>query len=184
MDDLLKESERKMKASIDHLHMEFGKVRTGRASVTLVEDLKVDFYGTSTPLNQTSTLSTPDSKTINIAPYDPSLLPVIEKAIQASDLGLNPSNDGKVIRLNIPPLTTERRQQLTKVVRKHAEDCKVAIRNIRRDFNDKVKAMEKNKDLSKDEEKRGHDEVQKLTDKSVEEVDHITQAKEKDVMEE
>jgi len=184
MDDLLKESERKMKSSIDHLHMEFGKVRTGRASVTLVEDLKVDFYGTPTPLSQTATLSTPDSKTITIAPYDPSMLPIIEKAIQSSDLGLNPSNDGKAIRLGIPPLTTERRQQLTKVVRKYSEDGKVAIRNIRRDFNDKVKAMEKNKEISKDDEKRGHDAVQKLTDQFIEEVDHITQAKEKDVMEE
>ncbi len=184
MDELLKESERKMKATIDHLHVEFGKVRTGRASVSLVEDLKVDFYGSPTPLNQTSTLATPDSKTITISPYDPTMLPVIEKAIQTSDLGLNPSNDGKMIRLNIPPLTTERREQLTKVVRKYSEEGKVSIRNIRREFNDKVKAMEKNKEISKDEEKRGHDAVQKLTDQYIGEVDHHTQVKEKDVMEE
>ncbi|MGP0566192.1 ribosome recycling factor [Nitrospina sp. 32_T5] len=183
MDNLLKDSERKMKATIDHLHQEFGKVRTGRASVALVEDIKVEFYGNPTPLNQTATLSTPDSRTISIAPWDPTMLPVIEKAISASDLGLNPSNDGKVIRLNIPPLTTERRQQMTKIVRKYAEEAKVAIRNIRRDFNDKIKAMEKESAISKDEEKRGHDQIQKMTDKYVEEVDKIAESKEKDVME-
>ncbi|CCQ90094.1 Ribosome recycling factor [Nitrospina gracilis 3/211] len=183
MDNLLKDSERKMKATIDHLHQEFGKVRTGRASVALVEDIKVEFYGNPTPLNQTATLSTPDSRTISIAPWDPTMLPVIEKAISASDLGLNPSNDGKVIRLNIPPLTTERRQQMTKIVRKYAEEAKIAIRNIRRDFNDKIKAMEKDSSISKDEEKRGHDQIQKMTDKYVEEVDKIAESKEKDVME-
>lgn len=184
MDNLLKDSERKMKTSIDHLHQELGKVRTGRASVTLVEDIKVDFYGTPTPLNQTSTLHTPDAKTITIAPWDPSTLAAIEKAITASDLGLNPSNDGKVIRLNVPPMTTERRQQMAKVVRKHAEDAKIAIRNVRREFNDKIKAMAKDSEISKDDEKKGHDQIQKITDKMVEEVDRIAQAKEKDVMEE
>ncbi|NIQ00195.1 MAG: ribosome recycling factor [Nitrospinaceae bacterium] len=183
MDDLLKISEQKMKSSIDHLHTELGKVRTGRASVSLVEDIKVDYYGNPTPLPQTSTLGVPDSKTITIAPWDATLVPVIEKAIQASDLGLTPSNDGKVIRLTIPPLTTERRQQLTKVVKKYGEDCKVAIRNIRRDFNDKLKAMEKDHSISKDEERKGHDQIQKITDKYAAEVDSIVQSKEKDVME-
>ena len=117
MDTHIKDSEQKMKASIDHLHTELGKVRTGRASVALVEDVKVDYYGNPTPLAQAATLGVPDSKTISITPWDASMLPVIEKAIQASDLGLTPSNDGKVIRLTIPPLTTERRQQLTKVVK-------------------------------------------------------------------
>jgi len=182
MDELLKESERKMRASIDHLHLEFGKLRTGRASVSLVEDIKVDYYGNPTPLAQAATLGTPDSKTISITPWDVSLLPVIEKAIQTSDLGLNPSNDGKVIRLTIPLLTTERRQQLTKVVKKYAEECRVAIRNVRRDFNDKIKAREKEGEISKDEEKKGHDQIQKLTDKFIAEVDHESQAKEKDVL--
>ena len=182
MDELLNESERKMRASIDHLHQEFGKLRTGRASVSLVEDIKVDYYGNPTPLAQAATLGTPDSKTISIAPWDASLLPVIEKAIQTSDLGLNPSNDGKVIRLTIPPLTTERRQQLTKVVKKYSEECRVAIRNIRRDFNDKIKAREKEGEISKDEEKKGHDQIQKLTDKFISEVDQESQAKEKDVL--
>ena len=183
MDNHSKDSEHKMKTSIDHLHVELGKVRTGRASVALVEDIKVDYYGNPTPLPQAATLGVPDSKTITIAPWDSSLLPVIEKAIQGSDLGLTPSNDGKIIRLTIPPLTTERRQQLTKVVKKYGEDCKVAIRNIRREFNDKLKAMEKDHSISKDEERAGHDQIQKATDKYVAEVDKIVQGKEKDVLE-
>ena len=183
MDDVVKDSERKMKVSIDHLHAELGKVRTGRASISLVEDIKIDYYGNPTPLAQTATLGVPDSKTITIAPWDVSMLPVIEKAIQASDLGLNPSNDGKLVRLTIPPLTTERRQQLTKVVKKYGEDCKIAIRNVRREFNDKLKAMEKDNALSKDQEHKGHDDVQKITDKYVTEVDQVVQGKEKDVME-
>lgn len=183
MDNLLKDSEHKMKVSVDHLHTELGKVRTGRASISLVEDIKVDYYGNPTPLAQTATLGAPDSKTITIAPWDVSVLPVIEKAIQASDLGLNPSNDGKVIRLTIPPLTTERRQQLTKVVKKYGEDCKIALRNVRREFNEKVKAMEKDHTLSKDEEHKGHDSIQKTTDRYVTEVDKIVQGKEKDVLE-
>ncbi len=183
MDNLIKDSEHKMKASIDHLHTDLGKVRTGRASVALVEDIKIDYYGNPSPLAQTATLGVPDSKTITIAPWDTSMLPLIEKAIQGSDLGLTPSNDGKVIRLTIPPLTTERRQQLTKVVKKYGEDCKVAIRNVRREFNDKLKTMEKDHSISKDEERKGHDEVQKATDKYVAEVDKIVQGKEKDVLE-
>ena len=172
-----------MKGAIDHLHVELGKVRTGRASVALVEDIKIDYYGNPSPLTQAATLGVQDSKTITIAPWDSSMLPVIEKAILGSDLGLTPSNDGKIIRLIIPPLTTDRRQQLTKVVKKYGEECKVAIRNIRRDFNDKLKSMEKDHSLSKDEERKGHDEIQKTTDKYVAEVDKIVQGKEKDVLE-
>lgn len=152
MDNHIKDSEQKMKGAIDHLHIELGKVRTGRASVALVEDIKIDYYGNPAPLSQAATLGVPDSKTITISPWDSSLVPVIEKAIQGSDLGLTPSNDGKTIRLTIPPLTTDRRLQLTKVVKKYGEDCKIAIRNIRRDFNDKLKAMEKDHSLSKDGE--------------------------------
>jgi len=183
MDNHIKDSEQKMKGAIDHLHIELGKVRTGRASVALVEDIKIDYYGNPAPLSQAATLGVPDSKTITISPWDSSLVPVIEKAIQGSDLGLTPSNDGKTIRLTIPPLTTDRRLQLTKVVKKYGEDCKIAIRNIRRDFNDKLKAMEKDHSLSKDEERKGHDEIQKATDKFVAEVDKIVQGKEKDVLE-
>ena len=183
MENHIKDSEQKMKGAIDHLHVELGKVRTGRASVALVEDIKIDYYGNPSPLTQAATLGVQDSKTITIAPWDSSMLPVIEKAILGSDLGLTPSNDGKIIRLIIPPLTTDRRQQLTKVVKKYGEECKVAIRNIRRDFNDKLKSMEKDHSLSKDEERKGHDEIQKTTDKYVAEVDKIVQGKEKDVLE-
>jgi len=183
MENHIKDSEQKMKGAIDHLHIELGKVRTGRASVALVEDLKIDYYGNPSPLSQAATLGVPDSKTITITPWDSSLVPVIEKAIQGSDLGLTPSNDGKTIRLTIPPLTTDRRLQLTKVVKKYGEDCKIAIRNIRRDFNDKLKAMEKDHSLSKDEERKGQDVIQKATDKFVAEVDKIVQGKEKDVLE-
>ena len=183
MENHIKDSEQKMKGAIDHLHVELGKVRTGRASVALVEDIKIDYYGNPSPLTQAATLGVQDSKTITIAPWDSSMLPVIEKAILGSDLGLTPSNDGKIIRLVIPPLTTDRRQQLTKVVKKYGEECKVAIRNIRRDFNDKLKSMEKDHSLSKDEERKGHDVIQKTTDKYVAEVDKIVQGKEKDVLE-
>jgi ribosome recycling factor len=183
MENHIKDSEQKMKGAIDHLHVDLGKVRTGRASVALVEDIKIDYYGNPSPLTQAATLGVQDSKTITIAPWDSSMLPVIEKAILGSDLGLTPSNDGKIIRLIIPPLTTDRRQQLTKVVKKYGEECKVAIRNIRRDFNDKLKSMEKDHSLSKDEERKGHDEIQKTTDKYVAEVDKIVQGKEKDVLE-
>jgi ribosome recycling factor len=183
MENHIKDSEQKMKGAIDHLHVELGKVRTGRASVALVEDIKIDYYGNPSPLTQAATLGVQDSKTITIAPWDSSMLPVIEKAILGSDLGLTPSNDGKIIRLVIPPLTTDRRQQLTKVVKKYGEECKVAIRNIRRDFNDKLKSMEKDHSLSKDEERKGHDEIQKTTDKYVAEVDKIVQGKEKNVLE-
>lgn len=183
MDNLLNESERKMKVSLDHLRSELGKLRTGRASLMLVEGIKVDFYGSPTPLNQVGTLAVPDSKTITIQPWDASVLPNIEKAIQASDLGLNPSNDGKLIRLVIPPLTTERRQDLAKIVKKYTEECRVAIRNLRREFNDRITAMEKNSEISKDENHHGHEKIQKLTDDYIQEADKMAQAKEKDVLE-
>ncbi len=183
MKDQIEEAERKMQRSIDHLHQEFAKLRTGRASINLVEDLKVDYYGQQTPLNQAATLGTPDPKTITIQPWDQGLVPAIEKAIQTSDLGLNPSSDGKTIRLSIPPLTEERRKELTKVARKYGEECKVAIRNVRREFNDQLKHLEKKHEISEDDSRKGQDQIQKVTDKFIEEVDTVTQAKEKDVME-
>ena len=183
MDDILKEAERKMKVSLDHLHHEFAKVRTGRASVQIVEDLKVDYYGQPTPLNQAASLATPDPRTITIQPWDQSLLNVIEKAIQSSDLGFNPANDGKIIRLTVPPLTGERRKELGKVVRKYAEECKIAIRNVRREINEQFKQQEKNHELSEDDSRKGQEQLQKVTDRLVKEVDEVTQIKEKDLME-
>ncbi len=183
MDEILKEAERKMGVSLDHLHHEFAKVRTGRASVSIVEDLKVDYYGSPTPLSQAATLGTPDPRTITIQPWDQTLLSAIEKSIQASDLGLNPANDGKIIRLTIPPLTEERRKELGKVVRKYGEECKIAIRNVRREINDQFKQMEKSHEMSEDDSRKGQEQLQKITDRLVKEVDTVTQIKEKDLME-
>lgn len=181
-ENLIKETEKKMKHSIDHLVLEMSKVRTGRASLSLLEGVKVDYYGTPTPLNQVATLGTPDSHTITIQPWDTSVLKLIEKAIQTSDIGLSPSNDGKIVRLNIPPLTTERRQQLVKSVKKYAEESKIAIRNVRREFNDKVKSLEKDHAISQDEHKRIQDKIQKMTDQFIAEVDKIAQSREKDIL--
>ena len=183
MDELYKESERKMAASIDHFLVELGKLRTGQASLSLLDGLNIDYYGNPTPISQVATLAVPDSKTITIQPWEAANLQPIEKVIQGSELGLNPSNDGKLIRLIIPPLTTDRRQQLVKVVKKNTEECKVAIRNVRRDFNDKTNSMEKSGDISKDENHAAHDKIQKLTDKHIQEADKISGTKEKDLME-
>jgi ribosome recycling factor len=180
--NLVKDAEKKMNACIDHLHLEMGKLRTGRASLAILEGIKADYYGTPTPLSQLATLGVPDSHTITIQPWDASALSAVEKAIQTSDIGLNPVNDGKLIRLNVPQLTTERRQQLVKVLKKQGEDCKVALRTVRREFNDHLKTMEKEHATSKDELKKGHDEIQKIIDKKVEEVDKTVQKKETDLM--
>ena len=142
----------------------------------------MDYYGTPTPLAQVATLGVPDSQTITIQPWDVSILKDLEKAIQASDLGLTPSNDGKLIRLNIPPLTGERRQELVKVVKKYVEDHKVAIRNVRRDFNDQIKAGEKKHEISEDEGRKGLDKLQKITDEHTAEADKLAKAREKDIL--
>lgn len=181
--EIIKEAEQKMKSSIDHLLHELGKLRTGQASVALLDDLMVDYYGNPTPLKQVATLGSPDSHTLTVQPWEASILKDIEKAIQASDLGLTPNNDGKAIRLLIPPLTNERRQQLVKLVKKQAEECKVSIRNVRRDTNEKLKQSEKKHDISEDESRKGQGETQKITDKFVAEIDKINQIKEKDILE-
>ncbi len=181
--EIIQDAEQKMKSSIEHLLHELGKLRTGQASVALLDDLMVDYYGNPTPLNQVATLGAPDNQTLTVQPWEASILKDVEKAIQASDLGLTPNNDGKVIRLTIPPLTSERRQQLVKLVKKQSEECKVSIRNVRRDINEKLKQSEKNHDISEDEGRKGHDETQKITDKFVAEVDKIIQTKEKAILE-
>ncbi len=180
--DLIHGAEKKMGISINHLHHELGKLRTGQASVALLDDLKVDYYGNPTPLNQVATLGTPDSQTLTIQPWEVSILKDVEKALQASDIGLTPNSDGKMIRLTIPPLTNERRQQLVKLVKKYSEDCKVAIRNVRREVNDKLKKTEKNHEISEDESHKAVDNIQKMTDKFVAEIDKTAQTKEKDMM--
>ena len=181
--ELRKKTHERMQASIEALKKKFAGVRTGRASLSLLDGLTVDYYGTVTPLQQLASLSIPDSRQILIQPWEQKIIPDIEKAIMKSDLGLTPMNDGKVIRINIPPLTEERRKQLVKVVKKEAEDAKVAVRNIRRDINEDLKKMEKEKHISEDEIKKEHDEVQKITDSFIKKVDELLEHKEKEIME-
>lgn len=172
----------KMEKTIDNLKSELARVRTGRASPSLVENVKVDYYGTPTPIGQMAQISIPDPKTVQIASWDQGAIPLIEKAIVAANIGLNPNVDGKVIRLNVPPLTEERRKEIAKTVKKSGEDTKIAIRNIRRDVNESIKAEEKAKTLSEDDSKRHQDRVQKITDDFIGKVDALIEAKIKDVM--
>jgi len=178
-----KEFRGKMQKSIEALKNELNRVRTGRASIALLDGVKVDYYGTPTPLNQVATLAVPESRMITIQPWDTSILSDIEKAILKSDLGLVPTNDGKVIRISIPQLTEERRKELVKVVKRIGENAKIAIRNIRRDANEFVKKKEKAKEISQDELKKNQEEIQKMTDDFVEEIDSLIAEKEKEVME-
>ena len=179
---LVKDVEARMQAATDLLAREFSGVRTGRANTALLDAVRVEAYGAQTPINQMASLSVPDPKTLVIQPWDTSQIPAIEKAILKSDLGLTPSNDGKVIRLSMPTLTEERRKQLAKTVGKLAEEARVAIRNIRRDANERLKALAKDKKVSQDEERRGHDQIQKITDKFIAKVDELTKKKEQEIL--
>ncbi len=172
-----------MEKAIGALEKSFSKVRTGRASLSLLDGIRVDYYGTPTPLNQVASLSIPESRLIVISPWDSTVLGAIEKAIQKSDLGLMPSNDGKLIRLSIPALTEERRRELVKVVRRMAEECKVKQRNSRRDANEQLKALKKDNEIPEDELYSLQEEVQKMTDRAIEKTDQILAAKEKEIME-
>lgn len=183
IDDLLKETEAHMKKAVEVLQGDLATIRTGRASPALVEKLKVNYYGTPTPLNQLAAISVPEPRLMIIRPYDPTSLSEMEKAILKSDLGLTPLNDGKVIRLPIPRLTEERREELVKVVGRRLEEARVAIRNCRRDGLRDLKEMEKEKLISEDEHYRAREDMQKLTDKYVEEVDEVGQAKEIEIKE-
>jgi ribosome recycling factor len=172
-----------MEKAIGAVEKSFSKVRTGRASLSLLDGIRIDYYGTPTPINQVASLSIPESRLIVISPWDSSVLGAIEKAIQKSDLGLMPNNDGKLIRLAIPVLTEERRKELVKVVRKMAEECKVKQRNVRRDANEKLKTLKKDNKISEDELFGFQDEVQKLTDRYIAKADEILTVKEKEIME-
>ncbi|MFP4490186.1 MAG: ribosome recycling factor [Spirochaetaceae bacterium] len=183
MKEIIKDAEERMKKSVATLKDEFNSMRTGRASTSLFDKIKVNYYGQPTPLNQAATISAPEARLIVIQPWDKSLLGEIEKAIQKSELSVNPNNDGKVIRINIPPLTEDRRKELVKVAKNTAEQSKVAIRNIRRDANEELKKRQKSGDISEDDEKRDTDEIQKLTDKYTEEIDTLLQSKEQEIME-
>ena len=175
------EYKRKMTKTIEALKSQFATVRAGRANAAVLDQLTVEYYGVETPLNQVGTISVPDPRTITIQSWDNSLLKGIEKAIQASDLGINPQNDGKLIRLTFPQLTEERRKELVKQVKKYGEDGKVAIRNIRRDAMDDFKALKKANELTEDDLKTAEKELQKLTDDFIKEVDNVTAAKEKEL---
>jgi ribosome recycling factor len=172
-----------MEKSLDSLKRDFSKVRTGRASISLLDGIKVDYYGTLTPLNQLATLSVPEPRLITIQPWDATVIKEIEKAIQKSDLGLTPVNDGKIIRVSIPPLTEQRRVELVKVIKKMAENCKVSIRNHRRDINEDLKRKKKDKEVSEDEFFKGQKEVQDITDDYIKKCDELTQTKEKEILE-
>jgi ribosome recycling factor len=172
-----------MQGALDALGREFAGVRTGRANAALLEHVRVDYYDTPTPLNQVASISVPDARTLTIQPWDQSVLTKIERAIQKSDLGLTPANDGKLIRLSIPPLNEERRKQLAKSVGKLAEEARVAIRNVRREAKEKIKALLKDKKISEDDERRSETELQKLTDRSTQKVDELLKKKEQEILE-
>ena len=178
-----KEYERRMGKAVDHLLDEFGAVRAGRANAKVLDRITVEYYGSETPLNGVATISSPDARTLVISPWDTKLLKDIAKAIQTSDLGINPQNDGRVIRLVFPMLTEERRKELTKQVKKYAEDAKVAMRNIRRDGMDYVKKLKKNSEITEDDQKKAEEAIQKLTDNNIKEIDKITADKEKEILE-
>lgn len=184
MIDMIKqEAEEKMQKSIEALRRDFATIRTGKANPSLLDKVMVDYYGTPTPVNQLANISAPEARMLVVQPWDKSVVPNVEKAILKSDLGLNPSSDGTVIRLVLPQLTQETRKDLVKKVKKKAEDAKVAIRNIRRDANESLKAAEKNKEISEDENKNAQDDIQKLTDKYIAELDAVLDNKEKEIME-
>jgi len=178
---ILNETETKMKKAIESTKHDFSQVRTGRASTGLVEHIKVEYYDTLTPLNQVANITVPDARTIEIKPWDPAALQEIQKALFKSEIGITPNNDGKVIRLNMPPLTEERRKDFVKMVKKHAEDGKVAIRNIRQDANKALDQLKK--DISEDEFKKFHERIQKTTDINIQEIIKLSEHKEKEIME-
>jgi ribosome recycling factor len=183
LDDIYQDARESMGKTITALNNELSRVRTGRANLSLLDGIRVDYYGTPTPVNQMASLSVPESRLITIQPWDVSVIKDIEKALLKSDLGLTPSNDGKIIRLAIPPLTEERRKQLAKSVHKICEDHKIAIRNTRRDANELLKSLKKDGEIAEDEAFRGQDQVQKITDEFVKQIDDIFKEKEKEILE-
>ena len=183
LNTVLSEASAKMEKALNHLKDEFKAVRTGRASISVFDNVRVDYYGTPTPLSGVATLSAPEPRLILIQPWEATLIPAIEKAIQTSSLGFNPQNDGKVIRIPIPQLTEERRKEFVKLVKKMGEESKVAVRNIRRDANEQLKQLEKDKDISEDDCKKGQDKVQETTNEYVKKIDIAIESKEKEIME-
>jgi ribosome recycling factor len=183
IEDFVVDATRRMDKSIESTRHEFNSVRTGRASAALLDRIMIDYYGTPTPLKNLATIGTPEARLLTVQPFDPTSLKAIEKAIQESDLGLQPANDGKLIRLPIPPLTEERRKELVRVVRRYAEDGKVAIRNVRRDVMRHLEELVRNGDVGDDEERRAENQVQKLTDEHTKSIDELLKHKEAEIME-
>jgi ribosome recycling factor len=183
MRETVKKSKQRMDKALEVLREELRSLRTGRATLAILDPVRVDYYGTPTPLNQVANLGVPDANMLIIQPWDPTLIPAIEHAIQKANLGLNPMNDGKIIKLPVPPPTQERRKELVKVAHDYAERARTAVRNVRREANDELKQMEKGKSISEDEMRRGLDEVQKLTDEHVEEIGKTVAAREKEILE-
>ncbi|MEH7385762.1 ribosome recycling factor [Bacillus sp. JJ1521] len=173
----------KMSKAVQALSRELATVRAGRANPAILDKVTVDYYGAPTPLNQVASINVPEARMLVIQPYDKSILGDMEKAIQKADLGLNPTNDGSIIRISIPPLTEERRRELVKVVKKYAEESKVAVRNVRRDGNDELKKLEKNGEITEDELRSLTDDIQKITDESINNIDSVAKEKEKEIME-
>ncbi len=183
VDDIFADTERRMQKAVEALRQDLTAVRTGRASAALLERIQVDYYGALTPINHIANVSVPEARLLVIQPYERKMLTDIEKAIQKSDLGINPNNDGQVIRLNIPPLNEERRRDLVKSVHKKLDEHKVAVRNIRRDANDKLREREKKKEISEDELKRSTERLQKLTDRFIDEMEKVGKTKELEILE-
>ena len=183
IEDIKKDAGQRMQKSIEAFRSELSKIRTGRAHTSLLDHITVDYYGAETPLSQVASVGVEDARTLTVTPWEKQMVPVIEKAIMTSDLGLNPASAGTVIRVPMPPLTEERRRDLVKWVRAEGENARVSIRNIRRDANNDLKALLKEKEISEDEERKGQDDIQKLTDKHVAEVEQLLEAKEKELME-
>lgn len=181
--EVIKDADERMHKGVDALRKEYATIRAGRANPSVLDKVMVDYYGAPTPVNQLANISAPEARMLVIQPWDKSVLPAIEKAILKSDLGLNPSSDGNVIRLVIPQLTAERRTELVKTVKKKAEDARVAVRNVRRDVNDQLKKLEKDHEASEDEVKRAQDEVQKMTDKMIKEIERVMETKESEIIE-
>ena len=182
LDAIMKEAEDKMQKALDNTKEKFSHVRAGRANVSMLDGLSIEVYGAMTPINQVGTLSAPEARLLTIDPWDKSVIPAIEKAIMQANLGFNPSNDGKIIRLAVPELTAERRKEYVKVVKKEAEDGKVAVRNIRKDINNKLRRLEKDGDITEDELKAKEDIIQKSTDKFVATIDETLGKKEKELL--
>ncbi|HTP66524.1 MAG TPA: ribosome recycling factor [Geobacteraceae bacterium] len=181
--EVIKDMKAHMEKTVESLRREYQKIRTGRANIALLDDIRIDYYGTPSPLSQVATLAVPEPRTITLQPWETKMISVIEKAIMNANLGLTPTNDGKLIRLNLPALTEERRKEIVKQLKKMAEESKVAARNIRRDANEELKKLEKNKQISEDDLKRAEKEVQDVTNSYVAKIDDVLAHKEKEVME-